>query len=57
MLRDRHARTGQWAVVYFVSDFDPSGHDLQRAWEDALYDFRAPIKRFVRLGLTRDQAE
>jgi hypothetical protein len=55
MLRDRHARTGQRAVVYFVSDLDPSGLDLQRAWEDALRDFGAPIEDFVRLGLTIDQ--
>jgi hypothetical protein len=25
--------------VYFVSDLDPSGLDLQRAWEEALNSF------------------
>jgi hypothetical protein len=56
MLRDRHARTGQEAVVYFISDLDPSGLDLQRAWQDALLDFGAPIVRFERIGLDLVQA-
>jgi hypothetical protein len=38
-------------VVLFVSDHDPSLLDLQRAWEDALAGFRAPIEAFVRIGL------
>jgi hypothetical protein len=40
---------------YFVSDLDPSGLDLQRAWEEALANFHAPIAAVVRIGLTRAQ--
>ena len=36
---------------------DPSGLDLQRAWEDALTGFLAPIEDFVRIGLTCDQVD
>jgi hypothetical protein len=55
MLRQRHAKTGQWAIIYFISDHDPSGFDLQRAWEQAMADFNAHVHRFVRIGLTREQ--
>ena len=34
-LHHRYARTGQRIIVYFTSDLDPSGLDLQRAWEEA----------------------
>jgi hypothetical protein len=57
MLISRHARTGQYAIVYFVSDLDPSGLDLQRAWEAALRDFGAPVAGFHRIGLTREQVD
>jgi hypothetical protein len=58
MLRERHARTGQQAIVYFISDLDPSGLDLQRAWEAALENFLAPVAMpFVRIGLTREQVD
>jgi hypothetical protein len=57
MIRDRHARTGQKAIVYFVSDLDPSGLDLQRDWEETLQDFAASVADFVRLGLTMAQVE
>jgi hypothetical protein len=53
----RHAKTGQEAVVLFVSGLDPSGLDLQRAWEDALRHFGAPVAKFVRIGLNRDQVD
>jgi hypothetical protein len=40
--------------VYFVSDLDPSGLDLQRAWEEALENFGVfPV--FVRIALTIEQ--
>ncbi len=55
MLERRYAKTGQTALVHFVSDFDPSGLDLQRAWEEALSNFGI-LARFVRIGLTREQA-
>jgi hypothetical protein len=59
LLLHRHHRTGQQAVVLFVSDLDPSGLDLQRAWEEALRDFGVDrnevLARFVRIGLTRAQ--
>src|SRR6516225_2992252 len=38
LLQHRFVRTGQRVVVLFVSDLDPSGLDLQRAWEEALRD-------------------
>jgi hypothetical protein len=57
MLKERRARTGQRAIVYFISDLDPSGLDLQRAWEEALANFGAPVWKLIRIGLTRDQVE
>jgi hypothetical protein len=55
MLGERYARTKQRAIVYFISDLDPSGLDLERAWRDALDNFNAPVVDFVRIGLTREQ--
>jgi hypothetical protein len=55
LLLQRHARTGQAGVVYFISDHDPSGFDLQRAWQEALAGFGAPVSRFVRIALTTEQ--
>jgi hypothetical protein len=57
MLNHRYARTGQWAIVYFISDLDPSGLDLQRAWEEALANFGVRVSEFVRIGLTREQVD
>jgi hypothetical protein len=57
MLRHRHAKTGQMAVVLFISDLDPSGLDLQRAWEEALDNFGVPVADFVRIGLTPEQVD
>ena len=54
MLERRYVQTSQRALVYFVSDFDPSGLDLQRAWEEALSNFGV-LADFVRIGLTRAQ--
>jgi hypothetical protein len=56
MLNTRHAKTGQMAIVYFVSDLDPSGLDLQRAWEEALERFLVDA-HFVRIGLTKTQVD
>jgi hypothetical protein len=53
-LANRFAQSGQIAVIYFLSDLDPSGLDLQRAWEEALQNFGV-VCRFVRIGLTHDQ--
>jgi hypothetical protein len=55
MLNRRHARTGQFVTVLFVSDHDPSGFDLQRSWEEALDNFGVVHTGFVRIGLTREQ--
>jgi hypothetical protein len=44
----------QRLIVYFISDLDPSGLDLQRSWEDALFNFNLSPE-FIRIGLTRDQ--
>ena len=55
MLKKRRAVTGQTRfIIYFVSDHDPSGFDLQRAWEQAMDDFGVTCK-FVRIGLTTEQ--
>jgi hypothetical protein len=56
MLKHRYAKTGQVAVILFVSDLDPSGLDLERAWREALENFGVAY-RFVRIGLTRDQVQ
>jgi hypothetical protein len=56
MLRHRYVRTKQAALIYFISDHDPSGHDLQRAWEEALKHFFVRCF-FVRVGLTKEQVE
>ena len=56
MLARRQAKTGQIAVIYFVSDLDPSGLDLQRAWETALENF-AVVALFERIGLTPGQVQ
>jgi hypothetical protein len=55
-IRERYARTKQGIIVFFVSDLDPSGLDLQRAWEEALGDFAAHVL-FIRIALTREQVE
>ena len=34
LLTRRFAVTGQRPLVLFISDFDPSGLDLERAWQD-----------------------
>jgi hypothetical protein len=57
MLNHRYAHTGQRAIVYFISDLDPSGLDLQRAWEEALANFGVRVPEFVRIGLTREQVD
>jgi len=57
ILNHRYARTGQWTIVYFISDLDPSGLDLQRAWEEALANFGVRVSEFVRIGLTREQVD
>jgi hypothetical protein len=55
LIKHRYALTGQMAIIYFVSDHDPSGFDLQRAWEEAMTNFGAQVLRFVRIGLTTEQ--
>jgi hypothetical protein len=59
MLNARHARTGQEALILFISDLDPSGLDLQRAWEDAMSNFgvKCRFNRDTRVGLTMEQVE
>lgn len=53
----RAAHPEQLTLVLFISDHDPSGLDLQRAWEDTLKDdYRLPII-LHRIGLTLEQAE
>jgi hypothetical protein len=43
------------AVIVFLSDHDPSGHDLERAWRQAMDDFGVWGCIFVRIALTADQ--
>jgi hypothetical protein len=51
LIHRRAEKTGQYPIVYFVSDLDPSALDLQRAWEKALENFGVfPV--FERLALT-----
>jgi hypothetical protein len=50
----RYAKTGQIAIIYFASDHDPSGLDLQSKWEDAMESFGAKAI-FVRIALTIEQ--
>jgi hypothetical protein len=50
----RHARTGQMARIYFVSDLDPSGLDLQRSWQEAVHNFGV-LHTFARIALTGEQ--
>jgi hypothetical protein len=54
MLNRREAKTGQTALVYFISDLDPSGLDLQRAWREALDNFGV-VPVVIRIGLTPQQ--
>lgn len=54
MLIRRHAKTKQTALIYTVTDLDPSGLDLERAWEAALNHFGV-LYTLVRIGLTLDQ--
>lgn len=54
MLIGRHAKTGQTGRIYFISDLDPSGLDLQRAWKDALRNFGVRFK-LARIALTPEQ--
>jgi hypothetical protein len=56
MLERRYKQTGQTAIIYFISDHDPSGLDLQRAWEEALENFGV-VCIFERIGLTIEQVE
>jgi hypothetical protein len=55
-LRRQQAETGLLIIVYFISDHDPSGLDLQRAWNEALTSFGARF-RLVRIGLTPEQVD
>ena len=56
MLESRWAKGKQLPVIFFVSDLDPSGMDLQRAWEQTLTDFGV-FAEFVRIGLTPAQVD
>ena len=51
MLLACYARTKQVPIIYFVSDLDPSGLDLQRACEKALENFGV-LHLTKRIGLT-----
>ena len=62
LLTRRFAVTGQRPLVLFISDFDPSGLDLERAWQAMLVGFGALGKDdmdacFLRIGLTVQQVE
>jgi len=55
-VQERYAATKQLARVYFISDLDPSGLDLQRAWEKAMNNFLA-MCIFKRIALTQEQVD
>jgi hypothetical protein len=55
LVKHRYAEHGQSTVVFFVSDLDPSGLDLQRAWKQAMEYFGIWHCEFVRIGLTHEQ--
>jgi hypothetical protein len=61
LLINRRAKIGQKPLVLFISDLDPSGLDLERAWREALIEFGAlslfdvAKECFVRIGLTMEQ--
>jgi hypothetical protein len=62
LLTRRFAVTRQRPLVLFISDFDPSGLDLERAWQAMLVGFGALGKDdmdacFLRIGLTMQQVE
>jgi hypothetical protein len=54
ILHRRAQHRGQYIVVFFISDHDPSGFDLQRAWEEALANLGVAVV-FRRIALTLDQ--
>jgi hypothetical protein len=53
-LNDRYAHTKQPAIIYFISDLDPSGLDLQRAWQATMDNFGVTCI-FIRIALNPDQ--
>jgi hypothetical protein len=56
LIRHRYAKFKQGSIIYFVSDLDPSGLDLQRAWQQAMDDFGVShLVQFVRIALTMAQ--
>lgn len=55
-IKHRQAEHNQLPIIYFVSDLDPSGLDLQRAWEQAISDFGVSCV-FIRVALTREQIQ
>ena len=55
-LSERLRVSGQEGLIYFVSDLDPSGLDLQRAWEAALKAFGAKFE-IKRVALTETQVD
>jgi hypothetical protein len=56
LLVRRRVKTGQTGLIYFISDLDPSGLDLQRAWEEALESFGV-YPAFHRVALTPAQVD
>jgi hypothetical protein len=55
-LKRQQRQHGLRFIIYFISDHDPSGLDLQRAWAKALKNFGVACD-LVRMGLTKEQAE
>jgi hypothetical protein len=53
-IRNRLDRTKQWPKVYFISDLDPSGLDLERTWKEVLAEFGVATS-WERIALTLDQ--
>ena len=52
--RRRQQHPKQWPFVFFISDLDPSGLDLERRWQEVLDEFGVLVE-WRRLALTIEQ--
>jgi hypothetical protein len=52
--RRRQQHPKQWPFVFFISDLDPSGLDLERRWQEVLSEFGVVVQ-WRRLALTLEQ--
>jgi hypothetical protein len=55
LLRRQQQHPEQELIIFYVGDFDPSGLDLERQWQEVLGDFGVSVM-WARLALTLQQA-